>query len=73
MEAVDVLVGYGKPRHTRDAVSFSMDKRARYRAQAELGEAQYKLIEKWLDCYVVISRDGVMLTAAFRTRRFRCD
>ena len=73
MEAVDVLVGYGKPRHTRDAVFFLMDKRSRHRALSELGESQYKLIEKWLDCYVVISREGVMLTAAFRTRRFRCD
>ena len=50
-----------------------MDKRSRCRAQAELGEMEYRLIERWLNCYVVVSREGNMLTVAFRTRRARLD
>ena len=73
MDAVAALLEYGKPRHTRGCISYAMDQRSRHRALAELGESQYRVIEKWLNCYAVISPDGALLTAAFRTRRARRD
>ena len=73
IKAIDVLLDFGKLQHSKGGLSFSMDKSSRYKAQAELGEVEYKLIERWLNCYVVVSQDGKMLTVAFRTRRARLD
>lgn len=73
MTAVEILQEYGKPRHTKGCISYSMDKRTRQKALADLGESQYRVIEKWLDCYAVISPEGTLLTVAFRTRRARRD
>ena len=73
MTAVEILQEYGKPRHTRGGISYSMDKRSRLWARGELGESQYRGIEKWLKCYVITSLEDTVITESFRTRRFRCD
>lgn len=73
MQAIEALLEYGKPRRSKGALSYSMDKRSRYQALAELGKAEYRVIEKWLNCYAIVSPEGILLTVAFRTRRYRCD
>lgn len=73
MEAIKALLKYGKPRRSKGALSYSMDKRSRHQALAELGKAEYRVIEKWLNCYAIVSPDGILLTTAHRTRRFRYD
>lgn len=70
-EAVDVLLKYGRRRHTRDGISYSMDKRARQRAQKHMGQAAYNRLDGQLDCYIVTSLDGTdIITAAHRLRRY---
>ena len=73
MAAIETLLEYGKSIPAKGALSYAMDKRSRRKALAELGEAEYRVIEKWLDCYAIVSADGTLLTVAHRTRRFRCD
>ena len=71
--AIETLLEYGKLRSAKGALSYAMDKRSRRKALAELGKAEYRAIEKWLNCYAIVSLDGTLLTVAHRTRRFRCD
>ena len=73
MAAIETLLEYGKPIPAKGGLSYAMDKRSRRKALAELGEAEYRVIEKWLNCYAIVSLDGTLLTVAHRTRRFRCD
>ena len=73
LAAVEVLLEYGMPKHTKGCISYSMHKRSRQKLLADLGESQYRVLEKWLDCYAVISPEGALLTVAFRTRRARRD
>lgn len=71
--AIETLLDYGKLRSAKGALSYAMDKRSRRKALAELGKAEYRAIEKWLNCYAIDSPDGTLITVSHRIRRSRCD
>ena len=48
-----------------------LDKEARRRIKRELGERIHAAIEPYLDAYVVCSDDGAVITASWRTQRFK--
>ena len=69
-EAVNFLIKYGEPRNVRDGISYAMDKRSRKRARDGLGVVGYRKMERWINCYVVVSRDGnKVITVAHRLHR----
>jgi len=70
-EAVDIVVGFGRMRRHGRADVFSLDRRARKAVRDDLGENAYRDIEPRLDIYVVMGRDGRVVTVAHRTERMR--
>jgi hypothetical protein len=69
-EVVDTLLAYGQSKRHAGADIYFLDKRARTRAAAALGE-RYKRMEKRLNSYLVVSDDGQLITAARRRTRLK--
>lgn len=69
--AIDLLRQFGATARSRGADSYFFDHAARRRARLELGREGYRSVERWLNAYAVISDDGLVITAAWRTRRLR--
>jgi len=70
-EAIEGILDHGRPRRTRGADSYSLDKQGRRRLREDVGEHGYQQIERWLDAYVIVADDGRIITVARRLRRFR--
>ena len=70
-EVVDALLSYGKRGHHRGAQVYFMDKRAHRHARADMGKSVYGRIANRLDTYLVVSGDGVVITAAKRLGRLK--
>ena len=71
-EVVEVLLKYGRRRHSGGGISYSMDKRARQKAQKHMGPVAYSRLAGQLDCYIVTSLEGSeVLTVAHRLKRRR--
>ena len=70
-EVVDLYLQYASWTHSNGAKSYAFDKRSRRRLKAVLSRRDYCRCEKWLDRYIVVSGDGVIITIAHRTRRYR--
>ena len=70
-EVVDVLMTYGRRRTRHGAEVCFMDRRARDRAQADLGSDDYRRIADRLDAYLVVSGEGEVITAAKRRKRLK--
>lgn len=68
---VDLIVDYGATARLNGADSYSLTKEGRRQLRRELGEVLFRAIERSLDAYAVIADDGVVITAAWRTRRLR--
>ncbi len=71
---IQVLLDYGVCRRirNRDSISYSMNRDARKKARRGLGDAQYKVIEKWFHCYLVVCpKKDVTITVGHRKRRLR--
>ena len=54
--------------HRGGALVF-FDKKARSRLLRSLGRAQYRVMEKQLDAYAVVSNDGSVVTVGHRRKR----
>ena len=66
------LIEHGNPHHSDGGISHMMDREARLRAREAMGELAYKNVERWLDCYVVLSLDRTcVVTVARRLRKWR--
>lgn len=71
-KAVNALISYGKPDYVRDGISYSMDQRSRKKVRDGLGAAKCRELERWMNCYVVVSLyDNIVITVAHRRRRRR--
>ncbi len=68
-DILETILNFGKRSHSGGAYSYALDKHGRERARKELGEPAFRRIADRLDCYVVVSFDGAILTAAHRIRR----
>lgn len=69
-EVVDALLAYGERRRHHGADVYYLNRQARTRAAAALGE-RYKRIEKRLNSYLVVSDDGQLITAGRRRTRLK--
>lgn len=70
-EAVDALLAYGNTRRHHGADIHFLDKQARSRARAALGQRTFCRLEKALDAYLVVGDDGTVITAAHRLQRLK--
>lgn len=69
--AVALLIDYGTRVRSRGADSYFLDRASRRLLKRELGEQDFRHAERWLDAYALVSDDGQVITAAWRTRRIR--
>ncbi len=65
------IFAYGRRGHHRGAQVYFMDKQARGRAREDMGRTAYVQIADRLDTYLVVSGDGVVITAAKRLGRLK--
>ncbi|GLS46939.1 hypothetical protein [Methylobacterium brachythecii] len=69
---IALLDEFGSIARCGGAERLTFDKAARRRLAREFGgQRNLHVIERWLGVYVVVSDDGLVVTAAHRTRRFR--
>lgn len=69
-EVVDALLSYGERRRHDGADVYYLTKAARSRVAGALG-TQYRMMERALNSYIVVSDDGQVITAARRYRRLK--
>lgn len=70
-EAIDLLLDFGTSTRSRGADSIYFDQAARRRAANALDRATLRRSERYLNLFAVVSDDGSIITAAWRTRRLR--
>jgi hypothetical protein len=70
IEAIELVVGFGRERHTHGATKFFLDRAARARIRHEIGETPMRALGHKLDIAVVVS-DGTLITAMYRDRSVR--
>lgn len=70
-EVINVLLAYGESRPRRGAEVYFMDRRARERARAGIGESAYRTVADKLNSYLVVSSDGAIVTVAKRRGRLK--
>lgn len=71
LAAIDLLLDYGASTRSRGAENFFFDKAARRRVAEDLGNFESRRVARLLNAYAVVSDDGTLITAAWRTRRLR--
>jgi hypothetical protein len=69
--AVELLFRFGASLVQAGGEVLFFDHAARRRVADALGEDGVRAVERWLDAYVVLSTDGALVTAGWRTRRLR--
>lgn len=68
---VDLLMRFGSASRCDGAERFMFDKNARNRLRQHLGgDRGLKIIDRWLNVYVVIGDNGQVVTAAHKHRHF---
>lgn len=74
LAVIEWLVSYGSSRfdHHRGLI-FYFDSRSRAALRTAMDRAALARYSEHLDCYVVVSTNGEVITAGHRTRRFRFD
>ena len=70
-EVVEAILAYGDRHWRHGAEVCFMTRQAREQATAALGARRFARIADRLDCYVVLSDDGSIVTAAQRRQRLR--
>ncbi len=68
---VDLIVDFGAEVRTHGASKYYLDRRARSDLRRVVGPQALRQVEHKLNCYVVVADDGVLVTAAPRTKRIR--
>lgn len=66
---IDWLVGYGRSVRRHGADVYFFDKTARRTLQSDIGALAYRRLVDQLNAYVVMSDEGKVITAGWRTRR----
>lgn len=69
--AVELLYRFGESLIQAGCEVLFFDHAARRRVAATLGRDGARTVERWLDAYLVVSPDGALVTAGWRTRRLR--
>jgi len=69
--AVELLYRFGASLLQAGGEVLFFDHAARRRVADALGRDGTRAVERWLDAYLVVSPDGALVTAGWRTRRLR--
>lgn len=70
-DALFFILEYGREMHDhRGCTVFQFDRRARQRAERDLGRERIRRLCHWMNSYVVMA-DGAVITVAHRRRRWR--
>jgi hypothetical protein len=69
--ALDLVLRYGKPVHKHGAIRVYLDAHARRELVRREGQQVVRELGHKLDVFAVLGQDGVLVTAAYRTRRMR--
>ena len=67
-EVVSLVVAYGCHQWSHGAEKYFLDKKAHTRIRHAIGESWYQRIRGTLNVYVVVTADGVVVTAAHRLK-----
>lgn len=71
-DIIEQLIDFGRVTHDHHGGQIVwFDRASRKRLQREYGKAFYRIIEKHLDAYAVLDREGVVVTVGHRFRRIR--
>lgn len=71
-EIVEQLVDFGRVTHDHQGGRIVwFDRASRMRLQREYGRSFYRSVEKHLDAYAVLDREGRVVTVGHRFRRIR--
>ena len=68
---VETILAYGRRGYHRGARVYFMDRKARRDAKREMGRPGYGRIADRLNAYLVVSRDGAVLTVGRRLGRLK--
>ena len=68
---VDLIVDFGVEVRTHGASKYYLDRKTRSDLCRAVGPQALRQVEHKLNCYVVVADDGVLVTAAPRTKRIR--
>lgn len=71
LRIVDLILEYGEIGYHKGADVYYMTQKTRNRISWELGKEYYRAVDKKLDCYVVVSKDGSVLTVARRNSKLK--
>ena len=72
MEVLAIMYKYGKKKRILDGFMYSMNRKARLRAKADLDELTHKRIADKLEFYMVVDLDhGRVITVAPNTKRHK--
>lgn len=71
LRVVELIIEYGEMGYNKGAAIYRMTKKARRRLRWELGQEFYRAVEKKLNCYVVVSEDGSVITAGRRVVKMK--
>lgn len=71
LAAVDAILSYGRRRRHHGADVYFLDRNCRGRIAEALGRKVFSKIERSLNSYLVVSDDGVLITAAHRLGRLK--
>jgi hypothetical protein len=71
LTVVDLLHRFGSSMRCGGAERLFFDKRAMWRLRQHLGNRSLKSLERWLRVYAVVGDDGLVVTVAHQSRRFR--
>lgn len=67
---LEIVLGFGRRRPRKNAYVCFMDKGSRRKAEASLGHRYHQFSDK-LNLYVVVSREGHVITAGHRLNRMK--
>jgi hypothetical protein len=70
-DVIECVLSFGSPRRRHKAEVYTLNPGERAELLSELGPETHRRIERKLRTYVVVSDCGVVITAAYRTRRIR--
>ena len=69
---MNACITHGCPQHAgKGAILFYLDKRARRRLEREWGRSVTRRLSKFLDSYVIVGPDGVVITTGKKYKRVR--
>lgn len=69
-DVVEAIYAFGRPRHALGAVSFTFDRNAIIHA-ADGDSRVAKMLERYVNAYLIVGDNGRIVTVARSERRFR--